>query len=99
MNKLRMHSVLKSFHITEKATTSQGDRALYIFKVLKNATKLEIKEAVESLFEVKVARVCTVNKKPVVKRFRQTVGRRAGMKKAYVLLQAGQLIDVESASA
>ena len=99
MNTLRMHSVIKSFHITEKATSSQGERALYIFKVMKDANKQEIKKAVESLFDVQVAKVCTVNKKPVVKRFRQTVGRRAGMKKAYVLLQPGQLIDVEAASA
>ena len=68
-------------------------------KFLKDATKGEIKEAVEALFSVKVAKVCTVNKKAVIKRFRNTVGRRAGMKKAYVLLQSGQLIDVEAASA
>ena len=35
MNKLRMHSVLKSFHITEKAASTEGERALYVFKVFK----------------------------------------------------------------
>lgn len=99
MSKLRMHNILQSFHITEKAAAAHGDSAMYVFKVMRDASKPEIKQAVEELFSVKVAKVATVNKKPVVKRFRQTIGRRAGMKKAYVTLQPGQLIDVEGASA
>ena len=99
MNHLRMHSVIKSCHITEKSSSSEGNRALYVFKVMKDANKYEIKEAIEKLFNVTVEKVCTVNKKPVVKRFRQRIGRRAGFKKAYVLLKQGQLIDLEAVSA
>ena len=69
------------------------------FKVLPNATKQEIKAAVELLFDVEVASVTTVITKGKVKRFGRTIGRRSDVKKAYVSLAAGQQIDVEATAA
>lgn len=67
--------------------------------MLPNATKQEIKAAVELLFDVEVASVTTVITKGKVKRFGRTIGRRSDVKKAYVSLAAGQQIDVEATAA
>ena len=74
---------------------NQNDR----LKVLANATKPEIKAAVELLFGVQVADVTTVTIKGKVKRFGRTLGRRSDVKKAYVSLAAGQELDLEAAAA
>jgi large subunit ribosomal protein L23 len=67
-----------------------------VFKVASTATKLEIKKAIELLFNVEVEKVNTLNTKGKSKRFGKTLGRRSDVKKAYVTLKAGQ--DVEMAN-
>ena len=93
MNKERILDVLKSPHISEKATVvSERDNQI-VFKVAVDATKLEIKRAVESLFEVEVDSVKTLNVKGKTKRHGAQIGRRVNWKKAYVSLKEGQDID------
>jgi large subunit ribosomal protein L23 len=64
-----------------------------MFRVVPDASKLEIRKAVESLFDVKVTAVQVANVKGKVKRFGQTTGRRSNWKKAYVTLAEGSDID------
>ena len=93
MNQERILDVLKSPHISEKATLVAERDNQIVFKVAVDATKLEIKRAVESLFEVEVKSVQTSNVKGKTKRQGQQAGRRANWKKAYVSLKDGQDID------
>jgi large subunit ribosomal protein L23 len=79
--------------ITEKSTRL-GELSQVVFKVRKDATKPQIKSAVEALFDVKVTAVNTLNVKGKVKRFRGRVGKRDDVKKAVVTLAEGQKIDV-----
>lgn len=92
----RLYQVLREPHVTEKVT-NLGERSnQYAFKVDVSATKKEVKEAVEQIYEVKVERVTTTNVKgKSVGRLlgRLGVGRRNNWKKAYVRLQEGQRID------
>lgn len=92
MNQERILSILLAPHVSEKASFA-ADRGEFVFKVAKNATKLEIKKAVEQLFEVNVETVRTVNVKGKTKRMGLRSGRRSDWKKAYVSLQEGQDID------
>ena len=80
-------------HVSEKAAIVADSNNQYVFKVAVDATKPEIKQAVEELFKVKVTGVTTLNVKGKTKRFRGRVGKRAGWKKAYVSLAEGQEID------
>ena len=86
--------IIKAPVVTEKATMLGQDEGKYLFKVDPKATKNQIKNAVEKIFNVKVERVQTINSKPKKKR----VGRYAGMsnkyKKAIVKLAEGQTIDL-----
>jgi large subunit ribosomal protein L23 len=79
--------------ITEKATMASEANAV-VFQVAKDATKPQIKEAVETLFGVKVKAVNTVVTKGKTKRFRGRLGVRSDLKKAYVTLEEGNTIDV-----
>jgi large subunit ribosomal protein L23 len=79
--------------INEKATMASEHGAV-VFEVAVDATKPEIKEAIETLFKVKVKAVNTVLTKGKTKRFRGRPGRRRDVKKAYVTLQEGNTIDV-----
>lgn len=79
--------------ITEKATML-SEKNQVVFKVRKDATKPEIRAAVEALFNVKVKAVNTMNVKGKVKRFRGRIGRRPDVKKAIVTLAEGARIDV-----
>ena len=99
MNQERILDVLKSPHVSEKATLISERDNQVVFKVAVDATKLEIKRAVESLFEVEVTSVQTTNVKGKTKRHGQQVGRRINWKKAYVSLKAGQDIDFLGAEA
>lgn len=93
INEERLLKVILAPHISEKATMSaEGDNTV-VFKVLKDAQKSEIKQAVEKLFEVEVASVRTVNTKGKVKRHGQRMGKRSDWKKAYVSLKDGHDID------
>lgn len=79
-------------HITEKATMG-SEHGQVTFKVAKDATKPEIKEAVEALFDVKVKAVNTLIQKGKTKRFKGIMGKRSDFKKAIVTLEDGQTID------
>ena len=91
--KAELYEVLRKPMITEKATMASEANAV-VFEVAIDATKPLIKEAVEALFGVKVKAVNTVLTKGKVKRFRGRVGKRADVKKAYVTLEEGNMIDV-----
>lgn len=91
----RIYHVVYGPHVTEKAV-SGSDSNIHTFKVAKSASKAEIKNAVESLFEVKVADVRTVNVKGKLKNFGKRQGKRKDWKKAYVRLVEGQSLDVEA---
>lgn len=92
MNQERLMKVLLSPHMSEKASLAKEDRQ-YVFHVIKDATKPEVKEAVKLMFKVEVESVRIVNVKTKPKRFGQVQGRSKGWKKAYVTLQSGQSID------
>ena len=93
MNFERLHQIILAPVISEKATRVAEKRNQAVFKVLPDAQKPEIKEAVEKLFNVKVTSVSTLNVKGKTKRFGQTVGKRSDWKKAYVTLAEGQETD------
>ena len=99
MNQQRLMQVILAPVVSEKSNLLAEKRNQMTFKVLPNATKQEIKAAVELLFDVEVASVTTVITKGKVKRFGRTNGRRSDEKKAYVSLAAGQQIDVEATAA
>jgi large subunit ribosomal protein L23 len=88
-----MYTIIRSPVITEKATTL-GERNTIVFRVAIDATKPQIKAAVEGLFGVKVDGVNTLVAKGKTKRFRGRPGVRSDVKKAYVKLSQGQSIDL-----
>ena len=90
----RLAQVLVAPIVSEKATAAAEKNNQVLFKVLRDATKPEIKAAVESLFGVKVKAVNTTITKGKVKKFRGRPGRRRDVKKAYVTLVEGSTIDV-----
>ena len=89
------YDVIKRPVMTEKATMASEANAV-VFEVAPEATKPEIKAAVEALFGVEVKAVNTVIIKGKEKRFRGRPGRRADVKKAYVTLMEGNTIDVST---
>ncbi|HEU0222168.1 MAG TPA: 50S ribosomal protein L23 [Paracoccaceae bacterium] len=91
--KPEQYDVIRRPIVTEKATFASEHGAV-VFEVAMDATKPEIKAAVEALFNVKVKAVNTVLTKGKVKRFRGRLGRRNHVKKAYVTLADGATIDV-----
>ncbi len=93
MNQERIMNVLLGPHVTEKAAIIGESSNQYVFQVATNATKPEIKKAVETLFEVEVDAVRVTNVKGKVKRSGQRIGRRKDWKKAYVRVKDGQTID------
>ena len=99
MNIERMHQIILGPVISEKSTRVAEERNQAVFKVLRDAEKIEIKEAVEKLFKVKVTNVATLNVKGKTKRFGQSFGKRSDWKKAYVTLAEGQEIDFVGGSA
>ncbi len=92
MNQERLLKVLLGPVISEKAATA-GEANQVVFNVVGDATKLEIKAAVEKLFDTKVEDVRTLNTKGKTKRTRFGLGKRSDTKKAYVRLAEGQDID------
>jgi len=93
MNQERLFKVLLGPHITEKSAMSAGTATQVVFKVATDATKLEVRKAVEQLFEVKVDGVRVVNMKGKTRRTKTGLGRRSDWRKAYVRLAEGQDID------
>ena len=91
--KAELYDVIRKPIITEKSTMASEAGAV-VFEVSIDANKPQIKEAVESLFGVKVKAVNTTITKGKVKRFRGQLGKRKDVKKAYVTLEEGNTIDV-----
>jgi large subunit ribosomal protein L23 len=89
----RHYDVILSPVITEKAT-AMSEQNKVVFRVRKDATKPQIKAAVEKLFDVKVTGVNTLVRKGKVKRFRGTKGVQSDVKRAVVTLADGQSIDI-----
>ncbi len=93
MNNDRLMKVLLAPVISEKSTMIADRNQQIAFRVLQDATKPEVKAAVELLFKVEVESVQILNTKGKVKRFGRTIGRRRNERKAYVSLKPGQEID------
>lgn len=87
-----MYNIIRKPHVTEKATLG-SEYGQVTFQVSKDATKPQIKAAVETLYGVKVTAVNTLIQKGKTKRFRGMMGRRSDMKKAVVTLGEGEMID------
>ena len=96
MNREQLMNVLIAPHVTEKTSFAMQNHNQYTFRVKKNATKTDIKQAVELMFEVKVKGVQVVNEPGKARRFGKLSGRTQDWKKAYVSLAAGQAIDYEA---
>jgi large subunit ribosomal protein L23 len=93
MNLIDAYDVIVSPSITEKSTLVSEHNQV-IFNVRRNATKPQIHAAVETLFNVKVKAVNTLNRKGKIKRFKGVLGKRSDIKKAIVTLEDGQSIDI-----
>jgi large subunit ribosomal protein L23 len=89
----RSFNVIIGPQVSEKSTRVAEKFNQVVFKVIKDATKHEIKKAVEAMFSVKVEHVTTLNVKGKTRNFRQIAGQRKSWKKAYVSLAEGQDID------
>ena len=90
----RLMAVLLSPVVSEKATMAAEKSNAVTFKVLRDATKPEIKAAVELLFNVEVTGVSVVNVKGTVKRTGRGIGRRNNVRKAYVMLKEGSELNL-----
>jgi large subunit ribosomal protein L23 len=95
----RLLKVLLAPHVTEKGAIAAEASNQYVFRVATDATKPEIKQAVEKLFEVSVDSVRVVNSKGKTKRFGLHGGQRKDWKKAYVSVKEGQSIDFSGGEA
>jgi large subunit ribosomal protein L23 len=90
----RSYHLIQSPLVTEKATDDSAQRNAYAFRVPRDANKVEIRQAVERLFSVKVLKVNTLTMKGKWKIRGRSIGRTQDWKKAMVVLQEGQTIDV-----
>ena len=95
----RLMQVLVAPIVSEKATMIADKTNAVTFKVLQDATKYEIKAAVQLMFKVDVQSVAVLNTKGKAKRFGKSMGRRDNIRKAYVTLKAGQEINLGGESA
>nr|PZN79835.1 MAG: 50S ribosomal protein L23 [Pseudomonadota bacterium] len=96
MKRERLMTVLLAPHVTEKTSLAMQNNNQYTFRVRRDATKTEIRQAVELMFDVKVTGVQVVNEPGKTRRFGRQVGRTQDWKKAYVRLAPGQSIDYET---
>lgn len=93
MNQERIFKVLLGPHFSEKSAIVGDSNNQVVFKVTTDATKPEVKAAVEQLFNVKVAGISVANVKGKTKRAKHGMGKRSDWKKAYIRLEQGQEID------
>lgn len=93
----RLLKVLLAPHVSEKASTATEKRNVYVFEVIADATKSEIKDAVEKMFSTKVKSVRVMNVGSKTKMFRGKAGKRQGWKKAYVTLLPDQKLEIMGA--
>ena len=96
MNREQLMSVLIAPNVTEKTSLAMQNHNQYTFRVRRDATKTDIRKAVELMFDVKVAGVQVVNEPGKQRRFGRIAGRTQDWKKAYVSLTPGQTIDYEA---
>ncbi len=97
MKNQRYLKIIKSPHLSEKATMAAEKHNVHVFKISTDATKPQVAAAVEYLFKIKVKAVRIVNVKTKPKRFGTIEGRSKAWKKAYVTLEAGQKIEFATA--
>ncbi len=91
---MELHSIIKRPLITEKSTTARDEGNKYIFEVDKRANKIEIGNAVEKIFKVKVVDVRTMNMTGKKKRMGRIIGQKSDWKKAIVTLAEGNTIEM-----
>ena len=96
MSQERLTNILVAPHVTEKTSLMMQNANQYAFRVRRDANKTEIKQAVELMFDVKVAGVQVSNEPGKERRFGARMGRTQDWKKAYVRLAEGQAIDYEA---
>jgi len=93
MSQYNLYDVLEAPIISEKSTIAAEKDNRFVFKIKKQATKLQVKKAVEALFKVEVDSVHVLNVRGKQKRFGKTLGQRSDWKKAYVKLKPGHDIS------
>lgn len=93
MREQELMTVLLAPHVSEKASIVADKNNQFVFKVMPSANKIDIKDAVELMFNVKVSGVTVANVKGKVKRNRHGAGQRKNWRKAYVTLEQGQDIN------
>ncbi|HSY08029.1 MAG TPA: 50S ribosomal protein L23 [Steroidobacteraceae bacterium] len=96
MNREELMTVLIAPHVTEKSSLAMQNHNQYTFRVRRDATKVDVKKAVQLMFDVQVRAVQIVNEPGKTRRFGGRIGRTQDSKKAYVSLAAGQTIDYEA---
>lgn len=94
MKNERLFGILQAPRVTEKSTRVGEQGNQYVFRVIRDASKSDVRQAVEKLFGVSVESVRIVNVKGKSKSFRMSAGKRSDWKKAYVRVQEGQSIDL-----
>ena len=94
MNEERMHQILLRPIVSVKSTTVAEKHHQVVFEVLPDASKAEVRDAVEKLFDVNVENVRVINVRGKVKRFGRTPGQRSNWKKAIITLHDGHSIDI-----
>ena len=99
LSKEKLMNVLIAPHVSEKAARVSETGNQFVFRVRGDATRGDVKQAVELMFEVKVHAVQVLNQRGKGRRFGAIQGRRSGFKKAYVRLAAGQTIDLTGSKA
>lgn len=97
IQQVKLAGVLTAPIISEKSAIVADTSNQFVFKVANSATKLQIKNAVELMFDVKVDSVRVLNVKGKIKRFGRSLGKRSDWKKAYVKLQSGYNIELATA--
>ncbi|MDP2903524.1 MAG: 50S ribosomal protein L23 [Methylovulum sp.] len=97
LNKFHLAGIIQAPIISEKSTIAAEKNRQFVFKVQKQATKKQVKSAVEIMFNVEVDSVQVLNVKGKQKRFGRSLGQRSDWKKAYVKLKLGHDIDFSAA--
>jgi large subunit ribosomal protein L23 len=98
LSKEKLMGVLIAPHVSEKSARAAESANQFVFRVRDDATRGDVKQAVELMFEVKVEGVQVLNQPGKKRRFGRIAGHRSGFKKAYVRLAAGQTIDFAQSS-
>ncbi|BGI50766.1 MAG: 50S ribosomal protein L23 [Arsenophonus endosymbiont of Ceratovacuna japonica] len=94
ITKENLIKVLRASHVSEKSSLVMEKNNVIVFKVAKHATKIDIKDAIQKLFKVKVKNINTLLVKGKTKRYGQRIGYRNDWKKAYVFLRKNQSLDI-----